>query len=71
MGIYVISDLHLNHKNIVNMGRPFETLQEHNDYVIEEYNKVVGKDDLVYILGDVGFSPVKEFGPEAGPIWIR
>ena len=60
MAIYVVSDLHLNHKNIINMGRPFETLQEHNDYVIEEYNKVVGKDDLVYILGDVGFSPVQD-----------
>lgn len=56
--IFVTSDLHFNHKNIINFSRPqFKTLQEHDQFIVEQYNSVVNKDDLVYILGDLGFSP--------------
>lgn len=55
--IWVCADLHLNHKNVIHMGRDFPTLEDHNNFVIEQYNKVVHDDDLVYILGDLVFSP--------------
>lgn len=58
MAIWVTSDLHLNHKNIVALCRPeFKTLEEHDEYIIKQYNSVVGKDDLSYIIGDAGFTP--------------
>lgn len=58
MAKYVCADLHLQHKNIVSLCRPeFKSIEEHDAYVIKQYNSVVGKDDLVYILGDVGFTP--------------
>ena len=58
MAIWVCADLHLNHKNIIYYCRQqFNSVEEHDKYVIGQYNSVVGKDDLVYILGDVGFSP--------------
>lgn len=58
MAIWVCSDLHLQHKNIINMCRKqFNSVEEHDKYVIKQYNSVVGPDDLVYVLGDVGFTP--------------
>lgn len=61
MSIFVTSDLHLNHKNIMNLRRSqFKTLEEHNNYIINRYNSVVQENDLVYILGDVGFTPKNE-----------
>lgn len=60
MSIYVCSDLHFNHTNILGFCRSnFATIEEHNEYIIRQYNSVVGKDDLVYILGDIGFTPEK------------
>lgn len=56
MGVYVISDLHFNHPGILRMERTqFKTVDEHNEYVIQQYNSVVGPEDTCYILGDVGF----------------
>lgn len=58
MAIWVTSDLHFNHKNIIQLCRPqFESIEQHNQTIVDRYNEVVGKDDLVYILGDVGFTP--------------
>ncbi len=58
MAIWVCADLHLQHKNIIGYCRKqFNSVEEHDKYVIERYNSVVGKDDLVYILGDLGFTP--------------
>ena len=32
--------------------RPFETLEEMNDYIIDTWNKQAGKADVIYHLGD-------------------
>lgn len=58
MAIWVCADLHLQDKNLVSFCRTqFKTINEHDEYVINKYNSVVGQDDLVYILGDVGHLP--------------
>ena len=52
--IYFTSDLHLGHRGIIRMqDRPFADLKEMNRLLIYNYNAVVGKDDIVYILGDI------------------
>lgn len=52
--IYFTSDLHLGHRGIISMqNRPFENLQEMNQVLIRNYNAVVHKNDMVYILGDI------------------
>ena len=52
--IYFTSDLHLGHRGIIRMqDRPFADLKEMNRVLIYNYNAVVGKDDIVYILGDI------------------
>lgn len=59
--IFVISDTHFNHQNIISFcSRPFKTADEMNWEIVERWNSVVRPQDKVYHLGDVymgsGFS---------------
>jgi calcineurin-like phosphoesterase family protein len=63
--IYFTSDTHFDHKNICtglskwedkSSLRPFETIQEMNETLIDNINSVVDKDDTFFILGDFAFS---------------
>jgi calcineurin-like phosphoesterase family protein len=47
------SDTHFLHR-LVAGHRGFEAPEEHDEAIIEEWNKVVRPDDLVWHLGDVG-----------------
>ncbi len=59
--IYFIADTHFNHANIVKYcNRPFKNICEMNEYIIQKWNSVVKKDDIVYHLGDVGFGSLEE-----------
>jgi len=51
---YFISDLHLGHERIIKLcNRPFGSVTEMNEALIEGWNKKVKKNDTVYVLGDV------------------
>lgn len=53
MKIFVISDHHFNHKNIIRYcNRPFSSVKQMNEVMIERWNNVVDKNDLVFHLGD-------------------
>src|SRR3989344_4017153 len=55
MKIFITADHHFNHKNIIEYcKRPFKTVEEMNETMIERWNRRVGKDDLVIHLGDFG-----------------
>ena len=52
--IWVISDTHFNHQNIIHFcKRPYETAKEMNEKLVENWNSVVKPGDKVYHLGDV------------------
>lgn len=55
MSIFFTSDLHLQHTNILNFAnpRPYATINEHDDNIINNWNSVITDDDIVYVLGDV------------------
>ena len=51
---FFISDLHFGHENVIKFdNRPFETVEEMDAELIRRWNAKVGKDDLVYVLGDM------------------
>lgn len=55
--IFFISDLHIGHKNVIKFdGRPFKDVDEMHYKMINNWNSVVGHDDIVYYLGDLSFS---------------
>lgn len=60
MTIWVISDTHFSHANILTfrnpdgtLMRPFVSVEEMDETIIERWNKVVRTSDHVYHLGDV------------------
>ena len=58
MTVFVISDLHLGHKNICRWSpkRRGPDVEAHDAWIIEQWNSVVKKRDVVWVLGDVAFS---------------
>ena len=53
---FYIADLHFGHKNIIRYdNRPFATIEEMDNTLIKNWNKVVSNDDFVYILGDISW----------------
>jgi calcineurin-like phosphoesterase family protein len=48
------SDLHLCHPNVIQYcNRPFSNIQEMEQTIITNFNKVIKKDDILYLLGDI------------------
>ncbi len=60
--IYFTADWHLDHTNVIKYcKRPFTTVEEMNDTIINNINAVVTETDELYILGDVAFSDPQPF----------
>ncbi len=56
--IYLISDTHFGHRNIIEYEkefRPFSTIEEHDEALIDYWNETVTPQDIVYHLGDFAF----------------
>lgn len=54
--IFFTSDLHLGHENSIRFtDRPFETVEQMNNVLIENINETVGERDELWVLGDFAF----------------
>lgn len=62
--VYFTSDIHYNHKNLCNgvskwtdksKTRPFKTLSEMNDLIVQNINEMVSENDYLVINGDLAF----------------
>jgi len=55
--VFFTSDLHFRHGNIIKYcKRPFETVQDQTEKLIENWNKTVPDTATVFILGDFAFA---------------
>ena len=53
MNIFYISDLHINHDNVIRFdNRPFKNIQDMWIAIRDNWNSKVCPSDTVYILGD-------------------
>jgi calcineurin-like phosphoesterase family protein len=67
--IWFISDTHFSHSNILtfsdahgNKVRPqFDSVEQMNEIIIDNWNKTVKPGDKVYHLGDVAFGPKQDW----------
>lgn len=51
---FYIADIHFFHPRIIDeCNRPYKSLKEMHNDIILQWNRKVGKNDMVYILGDV------------------
>jgi len=63
MKTFFISDTHFNHKNILTYcknTRKFKNIDEMNNNIITNWNKMVSYDDTVYHLGDFAFGDINK-----------
>jgi calcineurin-like phosphoesterase family protein len=60
--IWFTSDLHFCHNNILNYepdSRPFNTIEEMNEALVQKWNDKVSTEDTVYVLGDLSMGRVE------------
>lgn len=51
---FFTSDTHFGHRNIIRYSnRPFKDVPHMNEMIIQNWNSVVGEDDIIFHLGDV------------------
>lgn len=56
MSVFFTSDTHFGHYNAIRYdNRPYKSIEEMDEDLICRWNEKVGKDDLVYHLGDVSW----------------
>jgi len=61
MSVFFISDLHLGHDSVLKWrfkedGSVYDSVEEHDELLIDNWNHTVGKRDVVWVLGDVAFN---------------
>lgn len=60
--IFFISDTHFGHANIIRYSnRPFSSVEEMNNQLVQNWNALVKPDDIVWHLGDFAFMKLSEF----------
>lgn len=62
---FYTADLHLHHRNILKycpnradaLGNKFTSVEEMDEHIIATWNRYVGDNDMVFVLGDIALGP--------------
>lgn len=72
MTVNFTSDLHFNHRSIIDYcSRPWATVPDMNEGLIERWNAVVRPKDTTWVLGDFGFNGGSYEGYDLLGIFLR
>ena len=67
MATFFVSDTHFGHQRIIELcNRPFSSVEEMNEVMIERWNAVVKPTDKVYHMGDVALGKIADSLPLIG-----
>lgn len=61
--LFFTSDMHFGHVNAATKFRPFSSVEEHDEHLVERWNATVGPDDRVIVLGDACMGVITETMP--------
>jgi len=60
---WIVGDWHLGEDRFEIMGRPFTSVEDHIQFLMQRHNELVGRDDLVIHVGDVCY--------QRNPRWLH
>lgn len=65
MTVWFTADTHFRHRNLIAKGHRegFDTIEDHDQALIERWNDRVRRDDTVWHLGDFAMGPARDFLP--------
>lgn len=58
---FAVADTHFFHARIIEFGRPFKSMEDHNETIIRNWNDTVLPEDKIYVLGDCVFGGGENF----------
>ncbi|WP_440109937.1 metallophosphoesterase [Paenibacillus sp. QZ-Y1] len=62
MSTFYTSDSHFSHKNIIqHESRPFNSVEEMDEFLVVQWNNTVTNNDTVYHLGDIVFGGISKW----------
>ena len=54
--VFVISDCHFGHRNILRYRTQFPSIEEHDEFIMDNIASTIGKRDVLWMLGDCFFT---------------
>jgi calcineurin-like phosphoesterase family protein len=62
----------MGHSNLIikHHCRPFDTIEEHDETLIQNYNSMIKSNDIVYCLGDFAWKDPKKYLQRLSGCWI-
>ena len=59
--VFFIADTHFGHREVINFeNRPFKSVKEMDEILIQNWNKTVSENDEIFMLGDFAFGEKEE-----------
>ena len=62
MSVFFTADTHFGHTNVIkHCKRPYGSIEEHDEALINNWNSMVGRNDIVYVIGDFAWKNHNRF----------